>query len=43
VEVANLHFDEKKPVLAKHLALGKSCIKKLFFVFNINDMLINDN
>lgn len=43
IEVKKLHLDEKQPVLAKHLVIGDSCIKKLFFVFNINDYLLKDN
>lgn len=30
-------------MLAKHLVIGDSCIKKLFFVFNVNDYLLKDN
>jgi hypothetical protein len=43
VEVRNLHFDERKPVLAKNLVHGQACISKLFFVFNINNNLLQDN
>lgn len=43
VDVKNLHYDDRKPVLAKHLVLGRSFISKLFFVFNINELLMEDN
>jgi hypothetical protein len=43
VEVKNLHFDERKAILAKNLVQGKTYITKLFFVFNLNDRLLEDN
>lgn len=43
VEVKNLHYDERLPILAKHLVQGRSCISKLFFVFNLNNVLLDDN
>jgi len=43
VKVKNLHYDEREPILAKHLVKGKSFISKLFFVFNINGCLLEDN
>lgn len=43
LEIKKLHLDISTPVLAKHLVNGDSCIKKLFFVFNINDYLLKDN
>jgi hypothetical protein len=43
VQVQNLHYDEKKPILAKNLVQGRTFISKLFFVFNINDILLHDN
>ena len=42
VDVKNLHYDDRKPILAKHLVLGRSYISKLFFVFNINEQLLED-
>jgi hypothetical protein len=41
--VKNLHYDDRKPVLAKNLVHGKSCLSKLFFVFNINEVLLEEN
>jgi len=41
--VRNLHYDDRKPILAKNLIQGKTFISKLFFVFNINDALLHDN
>ena len=43
VEVKNLHYDERKSILAKNLVVGKTCISKLFFVFNVNNFLLTDN
>ena len=43
IQVQNLHYDEKKPILAKNLVQGRTCISKLFFVFNVNDILLHDN
>ena len=43
VEVKNLHYDDRKAILAKNLVQGKSYITKLFFVFNLNDRLLEDN
>jgi hypothetical protein len=43
VEVKNLHYDDRKAILAKNLVQGRSYISKLFFVFNINDTLLDDN
>lgn len=43
IEVRNLHYDERQPILAKHLVGGKSFVSKLFFVFNLNTVLLEDN
>lgn len=43
LQVRNLHFDEHEPILAKHLVSGTSYISKLFFVFNLNNILLDDN
>lgn len=43
IQVRNLHFDEHQSILAKHLVSGTSYISKLFFVFNLNNILLEDN
>ena len=43
IYVNNLHYDEDEQILAKNLVQGDTFIKKMFFVFNINDFLLNEN
>ena len=43
IYVSNLHYDEQEQVLAKNLVQGETFIKKMFFVFNINQYLLNEN
>lgn len=43
LEVKNLHYDDRKPILAKNLVQGRGFITKMFFVFNVNETLLNDN